>query len=334
MGYRSKDFVESSVNVLKSISDAEVLEYPNSQSQRTIDVAIRVVGKGSVIVKVARDAAEVGKSEREELKRISAAVGVNAFIVAETKYGQGLIEGVIYDVEGVKVVNINTIINAIQGEDYPVIFEDKDGFKIKIDGELLRTLRLKKGYSLGQAAERLKVSRKTVYDYERGAVKPTIDVAERIIKEFGEDIAKPIDIFNNQDDVLTTRVSNLEGSPADSSFEGMIVERLRTLGWKFTHAKRAPLDIAASKNNVKVLLTIPHPNEARKLMTNRAENMVKLAKALMCDSYLVVDRSQKAEAKRVLGEPEKVLTVDELSDLLGDELDLKAASNYREARRW
>ncbi len=185
-----------------------------------------------------------------------------------------------------------------------------------------------------QAAERLKVSRKTVYDYERGAVKPTIDVAERIIKEFGEEVAKPIDIFNSQDDVLTTRVSNLEGSPADSSLEGMIVERLRASGWKFTHAKRAPLDIAASKNNVKVLLTIPHPNEARKLVTNRAENMVRLAKALMCDSYLVVDRSQKAEAKRVLGEPDKVLTMDELSDLLGDELDLKAASNYREARRW
>ncbi|MGC9072415.1 MAG: helix-turn-helix domain-containing protein [Acidilobus sp.] len=332
MDERSREFVESSVGLLKAIGETQILEYPGNQNQRSIDVAIRVAEKGSVIAKVAPDVTDVGKTERDELKRISAAIGVNAFIVAETRHGQELIEGVIYDVEGVKVINVNTIVNVIYGGEYPVIFEDKDGFKIKLDGNLLRALRLRKGYSLGVAAERLHVSRKTIYDYEREVVRPTIEIAERIIEEFGEEVAKPIDIFNPDDDILVARVSNIEGHPVDSGFERIVVERLRILGWKFTHARRAPLDIAASKGSSRVFLTIPHPHENSRPIVERTENMIKLAKALSGSSYVVVTREQKTEAERLVGGPDNVLTVEELKELLGGQLDFKGSSDNRETR--
>jgi len=59
---------------------------------------------------------------------------VNAFVVANRRDGQELIKGVIYDLEGLKVLTPETVVDAARDYEQPAIFEDRDGFKIKISG--------------------------------------------------------------------------------------------------------------------------------------------------------------------------------------------------------
>ena len=328
------DLLDSVLKAMRSFGEVQVLRYPDDRNSRSMDLALHVRGKGSIIVKVASDVSDVGKAERDELKRVSAAIGVNALIVARTRYGHELIEGVVYDVDGAKAISVETIVNAALSEEYPAIYEDKDGFKVKLRGDVLRAIRLRKGYSLGAAAERLKVTRRTVYDYEREAIRPTIDVAERLLKEFGDEIVRPINLFDPNEDVVAAKVSRPEGLPVDSKVESIIVEKLRAMGYRFTHAKRSPLDIAASKCDLKLFITVPHPREGAKPISERSENMARLAMTLSGRSYVVVERDRLDETRKLVDDPDSVLTIEELGEYLGEADGAKGAGCNRQARDW
>jgi len=317
MDAKLRDFVEKSIELLSSVGDVEILRYPSDQRARSVDAALRVSGKGSIIVKLSRDTSEVGRAEREELKRLSATMKVNAFVVANSRDGQELIKGVIYDLEGLKVLTPETIVDAARDYEQPAIFEDRDGFKIKISGEVLRSLRIGKGYSRGALAERLGVSRRTIYDYEREAVKPTLEIAEKIIREFGEDVVMPVNIFDSSEEVVASKASS-QGPPLDSRVEEIIVERLKRNGWKLYHARRAPLDIVVAKESVSVLLTVPHARDDVQQLSDRFSNMSKLARIVRGYAYLVAERERSSELKRIIDDSGLVLTVDELLEALGE----------------
>ncbi len=332
MGESPDELLGGALRIMRSFGEVQVLRYPDDRNSRSMDLALHVRDKGSIIVKVAIDVSDVGKAERDELKRVSAAIGVNALIVARTRYGHELIEGVIYDVDGAKVTRVETIVNAAVSEEYPAIYEDKDGFKVKLRGDVLKALRMGKGYSLGAAAEKLKVTRRTVYDYEREAIRPTIDVAERLVREFGDDIVRPINLFDPSEEVVAVRVSRPEGLPVDSKVESLVVEKLKEHGYRFTHARRSPLDIAASKDDLRLFLTIPHPREGPRPVSERSENMTRLAVTLSGRSYVVVERDRFEEAKGLVDDTDSVLTVDELSEFLGEAYGAKSAGGNRQAR--
>jgi len=242
---------------------------------------------------------------------------VNAFVVANSRDGQVLIKGVIYDLEGLKVLTPETIVDAARDYEQPAIFEDRDGFKIKISGEVLRSLRIGKGYSRGALAERLGVSRRTIYDYEREAIKPTLEIAERIIREFGEDVVMPVNIFDSSEEVVASKASS-QGPPLDSRVEEIIFERLKRNGWKLYHARRAPLDIVVAKESVSVLLTVPHVRDDVQQLSDRFSNMSKLARIVRGYAYLVAERERSSELKRIIDDSGLVLTVDELLEALGE----------------
>ncbi len=332
MDDRLEEFFEGFLRLIRPAGETQVLRYPDDQNARSMDMAIRVKGKGSLIVKIAIDIFDVGRAERDELKRVSATVGVNALIVARTRSGNDLIDGVVYDADGVKAVSAETVLNAARSEEYPAIYEDRDGFKVKLNGDLLRALRLSKGYSLGVAAEKLKVTRRTVYDYEKEAIRPTIDVAERLVNEFGDEIIRPINLFDPKDDVLAARTSRPEGLPVDSRFESLIVEKLKGAGWRFTHAKRSPLDIAASKGGLRLFLTIPHPHEGLRPLSERSENMAKLAHVLSGTSYIIVEQDKVKGTRGLIDNADNVLTVDELSEFLGEAYGAKSPGSNWQAR--
>jgi len=88
MDTKLRDFVERSIELLSSVGDVEILRYPSDQRTRSVDAALRVSGKGSIIMKLTLDTSEVGRAEREELKRLSATMKVNAFVVAKAGMGR------------------------------------------------------------------------------------------------------------------------------------------------------------------------------------------------------------------------------------------------------
>jgi putative transcriptional regulator len=69
------------------------------------------------------------------------------------------------------------------------------GYYVRLDGESIRQRRMKLGLSVGKLAEQLRISRRTLYGYERGMVKASVSAAYNLEWILGMPMVKPIDIF-------------------------------------------------------------------------------------------------------------------------------------------
>ena len=311
MSQRSSELVEEVVEGLKGLGELAVLSYPKEGERRSVDLVFKNSDGGSVILKVSDDALKVGRQEREELKSLASIMSVNAFIVSNRRDGERLVEGVVYDVDGVKVISVETLLVSVRGY-MPVIYEDKDGFKAKINGALLKSRRMERGYSLGELARRLGVSRKSVYEYERGSMTPSLDIVDRLISEFGEDLVVPLNIFNTNEKALSVEFFSRGLPEVDNASEREIAARLASLGFSIAHVKRAPLDLAARATDEKLLLVIDHGKDDVSVFVDKAINAKKLARAARGGRLLVVsDRPSKSAIELELDE-----TVFSTSELL------------------
>lgn len=282
----SRAFIAKSLSKLEELGKVEELKYPKSHQHRSVDVTFKVASKGVIMLKLSYDAAVVNRQEREELGELSQALGVNAFIVAERRGEEQLLSDVIYDIDGVKTIHVDTIVHAVNSEE-PAIYEDKDGFKVKVNGSIMRSLRLQKGYSLGELAMRVHVTRKAIYEYERGTINPSIDVVERLTRELGEEVVEPIDIFNSEDRVLRRERRAPETMSYDNEIERAILRITSELGIAALHARRSPLDVGFRIHDRRMLVVVDHINDSYLTITNRVENASKLASAINGKAFVV-----------------------------------------------
>jgi len=217
-----------------------VIEHPRSMKMRSIDIAVALRDGKRLIVKVAYDLDEIPRSEIHELLTISQLLGLSPLIIAAEKSGEPLLEGVVYEKGGIHAVSPETLENVLSGVEQVYIKVEKSAFTVSIDGEAMRRRRLELNLSLGDLATMLGVSRRTVYEYEKGSMEPSLEKAEILIKVLGEEIAKPIDLF------ALNRERPPKSAPFDTIIEQMLATRLEERGYRLAHVKRTAMDIAAS----------------------------------------------------------------------------------------
>lgn len=193
----SKSVLEEIVeNTLKSLRRAgfivEGIVYP--ENRRSIDIVGSYKGE-KIIIKASLDAHKVGDVEVNDLKKASLAYNASALIVARRHGRREVEDDIVYSRKGVKVVNDVTLENIVLKNDRPLVQNVRGTFLVRINPEKFRKRRLELGYSLGETASLLGVTRKSVYKYEHENTAVRLEVAIRIAEIFGEDVFEPIDIF-------------------------------------------------------------------------------------------------------------------------------------------
>jgi putative transcriptional regulator len=290
--------------------DVAVIDYPRSPSKRSIDiVASLAYHERKVLVKSTPDAATVSKREAYELGRLASVLEAAALIVSEYLGGVKLESGVVYERYGVNLVNLETLEESLAGRQFPYVVAHKDIFKVRIKGDELRRRRLERGFSLGDVASMLGVSRKSVYEYEKGVIEPTVERAERLIRIFGEDILEPIDIF---EPVKGGR----EPPPEDFDVpeEGVIARELSRLGFTVAHAKRTSVDLGARGGRVRLLIVTRRRRESSQSMAERVAKSAKFSEVVKSQFLLVV--GDKREADRLKAGDVEPLTLREAVERL------------------
>ncbi|MDH7506154.1 MAG: helix-turn-helix domain-containing protein, partial [Candidatus Acetothermia bacterium] len=130
-----------------------------------------------------------------EIRRLARYLSGNPLLVGEKTRDHGLEGGVVYFRYGVPTVSFSTLADWIVEDIPPLVYAAHGGLYVKIDGRLLRKLRLDSGISLGALASELSVSRRTVSKYEIESMDTTIDVALRLEELFGQELIKPVEIL-------------------------------------------------------------------------------------------------------------------------------------------
>jgi len=290
--------------------EAAVVEWPKSVEKRSVDMVVKLRDERIVLVKATRDASSIPKREVQELRDLAAALRASPLIVASELHGEELLPYVVYERQGVKIVNFETLREAVAGRGEIYVYGSKDQLKVSIDPAALRRRRLEKRLSLGDVAAALGVSRKTVYEYERGSMEPTLEKAEKLVELLGPEVLKPIDVFEEVSGGVKGRGGG--GHREGGDLASQIAAMLEMAGFTVAQARRTSVDVAAGSPRGKILVVVKHRRESLSTLVERHEASEKISRVVEGEYYVVVD----PEEARVLRRELDVLTPEEVKELV------------------
>ena len=102
-----------------------------------------------------------------------------------------------YSRNGVFVLTEKSIRNIAVQTANPLIYAGPGGYSVEVDGELVEKRRKELGLSIGKLAVMIGVSRRTLYGYERGMAKASVNSAYKLAETLGVPVAKPVNVLKH-----------------------------------------------------------------------------------------------------------------------------------------
>lgn len=270
-----------------------IIERPYSPDERSIDLLAwsEEDQNKKLHLKITVDLDFLGGDELKDIIGMYQKADSKPLIVCEYDRKIDLQDEVIYTKEGVPAVNTKTLQSALSGSNELYIISKKGDYIVRISGEKLRKKREEMGLSLGTVASKLGVTRKAVYEYERNTFGVRIELAEKLIEHFGEDITSPYDIFS--DEYLTAIKFKQIRTQPDNKIEENIFNLMSKEGIAFYHAKKMFVDVIARADKDIILLGIEHSKSTLGI-EDKAEELSKI-KGLKNVKKVVIASQHKAE---------------------------------------
>ena len=235
-------------------------------SSLSYDAIIRIPNysdneEGKFIIKVKGDAEKVSRDAIIDLIVLSK-VSNSTPIIVGIKYGdEEMIDGVAYKVHGVYAVGVRTFKRILDNDNIKFV-KDKGIIKASVKGQLLRKLRENRGMSLGDLAKMLGVTRRTIYEYERGSIEASERTARMLVNLFDEDLLNNVDLRPSDNDVLNDVKTR----------EEMVDDNIRELlpSFKLYSLLKAHTKVAAHSTDESYLV------EDKRRLSNEVVNVAKV----------------------------------------------------------
>ncbi len=315
----NEEFLEEVTGILRRYGKVKIVRYP--AKSRSFDV-VATTRKGALAVKIVRKAEDAKRAEVDELKAFASTLSVTPLLVGEELRKRKLEDYIVYEYHELPLITPETLRCTLEDERI-FIYSKRGAFYAKIDPQKLRMKREELGLSLGDLARLVGVTRKAIYEYERGHMDVSIDTALRFVEVLGEDVLKPID-------ALSFRPKNtVQSTTPDTEVERKILSLLSSLGYRVAHLRRTPVDIAASSDKRKVAVIVDH---RERWFKTKAEDLAELREHVEVKAIAVVEGSEHEDYES-LGF--SVIRESELRNTRGLEVFGEAieGSDNRETRR-
>ncbi len=240
----------------------EKLDYPRNMKKRSIDVVAASDDK-KLLIKIISSIDDIHYREAQELHGISYTLNVPSVIVSEIFNKNPMEDYVLYDRHGLPAVTPQTLESVLSGREEIYVYYKRGEFYVSINREKLREIREEKRLSLGDIALALGVTRKAVYDYERGKMDINIDKAEKLVDILGEEILEPINVFRTPKETIKNQPDHIT--------EVKIISEAVQRGYRIAHAANTVFDIALDMQGVRYTIIVEHHKE-NKVLTKVEES--------------------------------------------------------------
>jgi len=185
-----------------------------------------------------------------DLKILSKALKATPLVVGlKTKLGS-VENGTVYSRHGVNCISIETLGDPFIEGNPPLIYADRGGFFVEVDGNLIKEEREKRGISISHLAELIGVSKSSIYEFENVDKRISIDSVLKIEKELDIGITKPIYIIKVED---RKEMNNIPDKPVDaarSDLEKTILGDLSDKGFEVFPTKRTPFNALLKEREI------------------------------------------------------------------------------------
>lgn len=254
-------------------------------------------GRDLIFVKVSSDVGSLSLNDSLELRVVAGCVSASSLLIGEKARGKRLADDTVYSRYGVLAINPRTFANIVLRGLYPIVQAGPGGYYIEIDGEAVKRKRQELGLSVGEMAEMIGTSRRTLYGYERGMAKASVAPAYNLIYTLGIPIAKSVDVFERSKNLRQCFLTRAKLAIARHQLLNKISRKLGR--YHVTAVKRAPFDffIDVPEENMRILGGVADGKERD--LDRRVDEILSVGKIVQAHVVLITD-GQKPSNKNIL----------------------------------
>jgi len=250
-------------------------------------------GYTRIAIKASKTIDNVETHVREELDRICPILRCTPLIVGERTRKRPLQDGVVHTRGSIPAITLETLRKILEENTFPILLAKKGGIYVIMDGSKLKKAREAHNYSRGDIADEMGLSRRAIYEYERGTMSPTISIALRLEELLETALIEPLilwETINRPDRAKTT----CKPVGKQTRLTKTTLEIFSRLGFNSTIAQDAPFDLLTSLRQHVVLSYLKQRLE--RLDENRLEFLAKLADVLKEEPVIIASDSPTLEA--------------------------------------
>jgi putative transcriptional regulator len=277
---------------------------------KSFDVAARR-GEDTVLLKILGNVDALDAGTGAEMRRLGEYLRATPLVVGLRTRDEDLKPGVVYFRHGVPVLSPDTAMDLFLEEVPPLIYAAPGGLYVSIDSEVLADAREQRDWSLGQLAQELGVSRRTVSKYEDG-MDASVDVAAELEEIFDAPLTAPVDVLDGAEDVREE-----EGTPEDPAVDPddePIVAVLTRVGYEVHPTDRAPFKTVSEDDREDRVLT--GHSEFTRTAEKRARIMSSVGRVTRTTSvYIVEDAPRESVDGTALIEKGELANIEDRIDL-------------------
>ena len=309
-------------NVTAMLEDAGFLVSDRcSIRPKSFDVAARR-SDDIILVKILGNIDAFDGRTGAEMRRLGEYLGAAPLVIGLRTRDEELDPGVVYFRHGVPVLSPDTAMDLFVEDVPPLIYAAPGGLYVNIDSEVLADVREQRDWSLGQLAQELGVSRRTVSKYEDG-MDASVEVAAQLEELFEAPLTSPVSLLD--DDESVRDIDDPEDLTDDAN--ATIVALLTRVGYEVHPTVRAPFKTVSEDGEYEQVLA--GHSEFTEAAEKRARIMSSVGRVTRTRSVYVVDRAPRdAVDDTALLEESEVAAIDEreeFRDLVQDRVGREPA---------
>jgi len=239
-------------------------------------------------VKVHSDLGKVALRDAFELHRISCRFSATPLLISDKSRDRPLEDDTVYTRYSIYAMTPKTLEDVASHKMLPLVEAGPGGYYVRLDGEAIRKRRMKLGLSVGKLAEQLRISRRTLYGYERGMAKASVSAAYNLEWILGIPLVKSIDIFKPVPPD-TGFFAIAKHMMIRNRFLMMVLKRLILWNFKVAATTRAPFDFIAQPpdEEVNIIGGVTHSGE--RSIDQRADEILSISDVLNAQPLFITD---------------------------------------------
>jgi putative transcriptional regulator len=284
MAYREREMLAAPEAVLKEVG-FNVSERCCSRPS-CFDFAARK-NETLVLIKVESDIDILSLNDSRELKAISQCLSAASLLLGEKTREKPLEDDTVYSRYDILVVSPKTFENIVLRKAYPLIQAGPGGYYVEIDHESIKRRRQELGLSVGEIAEMVGISRRTLYGYECGMAKASVTAAYNMIWTLGIPVANPVNVFEKNRYQRKCFLSTAKLAIARNKLLRKIFGKLARC--RITTVKKAPFDFVINfpEEEMKIVGGVAKSKELE--LNRRVDEILSFSKVVRAHPILITE---------------------------------------------
>ena len=226
---------EEVINIL------EEANYDYSEYSGCFDIVGRK-NKELVLLKILGNVDSLQFDQANNLKILSTNLSATALVIGHKTRRETLENDVIYDRFEIPTVTPKTLESILVFGEMPSLYRFRGGFFVKVNAEKLRGGRIKEKLTQKELADKIQITKKSVYEHENNTSNTEYTIAQKMEKVLKTSI---MDHFSLRDFSF-----NAKPNEAKSAFEKHVSRDMKRLGFETELVYQTPFNIIAREKFV------------------------------------------------------------------------------------